>query len=214
MSKEFIYIFNISEVNFTDSLEVNKYLIIQHLVYLKELKNNKNLIFAGTTLNEFCEIVVIKCEDKDQAEEIVENDPYTKKKIFPVSLYDFRASLVLDEQVEEVKTDKGFDVKSLYEVSTNQFLGTITPRSTFINDATEEENKIMEIHFQYLKNRYDEKKLFLAGPILAEGTFGVSVFSAENLDEAKSFQKQDPAVKAGLTESKVHPFRIFFLGTR
>ncbi|NPD89933.1 MAG: hypothetical protein HGN29_14570 [Asgard group archaeon] len=214
MSKEFIYLFNLSEVNFTNSLEVNKYLIIQHLVYLKNLKNNDNLILAGTTLNEFCEIIIVKCKDREQAEEIVDNDPYTKKNIFPVSLFDFRASLVLNEPVEEVETEKGVNIKSLYKTSTNQYLGTVTPRPTFINDVTEEENKVMGIHFQYLKSRYDKKKLFLAGPILEEGTFGVSVFSAESLDEANQFQKQDPAVMAGIMESKVHPFRIFFLGTK
>ena len=214
MSKEFIYLFNISEVNFIDSLEVNKYLIIQHLVYLKELKDNNNLILAGTTLNGVYEIVIIKCNDKEQAKVIVENDPYAKKNIFPVFLYDFRASLVLNEPMEEVDTDEGFDVNSLYENKTNQYLGTITPRPTFINDITEEENKIMEIHFQYLRNRYNKKKLFLAGPILAEGTFGVSVFSADNIDEACQFQRQDPAVMAGLLEPEIHPFRIFFLGTK
>ncbi|MHA1952845.1 MAG: hypothetical protein ACW96U_02745, partial [Candidatus Heimdallarchaeaceae archaeon] len=61
MSKEFIYLFKLSDVNFIDSLEVNKYLIIQHLVYLKELKRNNILILAGSALNEFCEIVVIRC---------------------------------------------------------------------------------------------------------------------------------------------------------
>jgi uncharacterized protein YciI len=116
--------------------------------------------------------------------------------------------------VEEVDTEKGFDVNSLYKTPTNQYLGTVTPRSTFISDVTEEENKIMEIHFQYLKNRYDKMKLFLAGPILEEGTFGVSVFLAESLDEADQFQKQDPAVMAGIMEPEVHPFRIFFLGTK
>ncbi|MHA2254801.1 MAG: YciI family protein, partial [Candidatus Heimdallarchaeaceae archaeon] len=123
-------------------------------------------------------------------------------------------SLVLNELVEEVDTEKGFDVNSLYKTPTNQYLGTVTPRSTFISDVTEEENKIMEIHFQYLKNRYDKMKLFLAGPILEEGTFGVSVFLAESLDEADQFQKQDPAVMAGIMEPEVHPFRIFFLGTK
>ena len=214
MSEEFIYLFNLSDINFIDSIEVNKYLIIQHLVYLKELKDNDNLILAGSALNETYEIVIIKCKDREQAKEIMEKDPYVKKNIFPAFLYDFRASLVLNEAVEEVDTDEGFDLNSLYESKTNHYLGTITPRPTFINDITEEENKIMEIHFQYLKNRYDKKKLFLAGPILAEGTFGVSVFSADNVDEAYQFQRQDPAVMAGLVEPEVLPFRIFFLGTK
>ena len=212
MSKEFIYIFQFSEVNFTESIELNKYLIIQHLVYLKKLKDSNNLILAGTTLNEFCEIIIIKCDDRKQAEEIVENDPYTKKNIFPVSLYDFRASLVLNEPVAEVDTEKGFDINVIYETITNHYFGTVTPRPTFINDATEEENNIMGIHFQYLKERYEKKKLFLAGPILAEGTFGVSVFVAESLDEANQFLRQDPAVMAGIMKSEVHPFRIFYLG--
>jgi len=214
MSKEFIYLFNLSDVKFTDSLEINKYLIIQHLAYLRELKNKDNLILAGTTLDETMEIVIIKCEDREQAELILENDPFVKKNLFPVFLYDFRASLVLNTQIEEIDTEKGFDVISLYETQTNQFLGTITPRPTFINDVTDEENKIMEIHYQYLRDRYDIKKLLLAGPILAEGTFGVSVVFAENIDEADQYQKQDPVVLAGLMEPEVHPFRIFFLGTK
>jgi uncharacterized protein YciI len=209
MSKEFIYLFQLSEINFIESIDVNKYLIIQHLVYLKELQKRDILVLAGTTLNGFCEIVIIKCKDKEQAEEIVENDPYTKKNIFPVKLYDFRASLILDEPIEAVDTEYGFDVDSLYKTSTNQYFGTITPRPTFISDATKEENKIMEIHFQYLRERYDMKKLFLAGPILEEGAFGVLVFSAESLDEAKQFQQQDPAVMAGIMKPEVHPFRIF-----
>jgi uncharacterized protein YciI len=214
MSKEFIYLFNLSGVSFTDSLAVNKYLIIQHIAYLKELKDNNNLILAGTTLDETMEIVIIKCEDREHAEIILENDPFVKKNIFPVFLYDFRVSLVLDTQIEEIDTEKGFDVNSLYKTQSNQFLGTITPRPTFINDVTDEEYQIMEIHYQYLKDRYDKKKLYLAGPILAEGTFGISVVYAENIDEADQYQKQDPAVMAGLMEPEVHPFRIFFLGTK
>ena len=72
----------------------------------------------------------------------------------------------------------------------------------------------MELHFQYLKNRYDKGKLILAGPILAEGTFGVSILLAESLDEADQFHKQDPSVIAGIMEPEVHPFRIFLIGTK
>ncbi|MCG3220699.1 MAG: hypothetical protein H7641_04900 [Candidatus Heimdallarchaeota archaeon] len=214
MSKEFIYLFNLSEVNFIDSLAVNKFLIIQHLQFLKELKKDNNLILAGTTLDDFCEIVIIKCNDRGQAEEILKNDPYVKKNIFPVTLYDFRASLVLNEIIEEVKIEDGVNVEVLYKNPSNQYLGIITPRPTFIDDMTEDESKVMTIHYQYLKNRYDKKKLILAGPILAEGTFGVSVLLAESIDEADQFQKQDPSVMAGIMEPEVHPFRVFFLGTK
>ena len=67
-------------------------------------------------------------------------------------------------------------------------------------------------HFQYLKKRYDEKKLIFAGPILCEDKFGVTIFLASDYDEALYYVNNDPSVKAKLMKPGLHPFRVLLMG--
>jgi uncharacterized protein YciI len=212
--KEFIYLLNLQGTDFFKSL--NKYQddILLHLQYLHDLKKRNLLIFAGTSLDEFYEIVVIKSEDRKHAEKISKNDPYVKNSILTFELYDFRASLVTDEELEEIENPENIDFSSFFKLPSNYYLGTITGRHTFISDITEEEREIMGIHYQYLKQRFDEKKLVLAGPILAHGAFGVNILEAECFDEADQYMKQDPSVLSGIMKPGIHPFRIFFKGSK
>jgi len=213
-NKEFIYLLNLRKTDFFKSLKKYKKEIFHHLHYLQDLKKSNLLIFAGTSLDEFYEIVVIKCKDRKQAEEISNNDPYVKLNILPVELFDFRASLLTDEIVDEIENPDEIDFSSFFKLPTNYYFGTITGRHTFISDITEEEDEIMGIHYQYLKQRFDEKKLVFAGPILAHGTFGVNILKAESFDEADQYMKQDPSVLSGIMKPGIHPFRIFFKGLK
>ena len=54
----------------------------------------------------------------------------------------------------------------------------------------------------------------MAGPILAEGQFGITIFNADNQKQAKEFTESDPAVKKGIVKPGVHPFRIFLKGEK
>ena len=65
-----------------------------------------------------------------------------------------------------------------------------------------EEDKIMEKHFQYLKNLQKKKgKVFLAGPVVDQGPpFGIYVFNVKTREKAVSILENDPSVKAGVQE--------------
>lgn len=211
-SKDFIYLLNMSESNFLQEIGKHKSVIQKHFQYLKKLKKEKKLILAGTSLDGFYEIVIFKELTTKNAEKIMNKDPLIKEEIIPGSLYDFRASLVTDDEVECLLESKKIDYNQMYnpDVVTHIF-GTITGRPTFINDATDEEMKIMGDHFQYLKKNFDEKKLILAGPILAEGKFGVIILSVRSLNEAKEIMKNDPSAKSKLMKLGLHTFQLFLM---
>ena len=212
--EEFIYMFDLTDKNFFDNIESNKRLILNHLEYLQYLKNNNELILAGTTLDDFYEMIIIKCEDKQHAEELVSLDPYVKSNFLPLKLLRYRASLVTRENIVEQEFSQSTNIDSIYKLLPRYYLGTVTPRPTFINDITEEEQKIMEEHFQFLKKLMENKMLILAGPILEEGFFGINILSTNNLVEAENMMKEDPSVKSGIMKLSLHPFRIFLFGNK
>lgn len=76
-----------------------------------------------------------------------------------------------------------------------------------INNASPEEEKIIDMHFEHLKKALDKGTLILAGPCL-DGEFGIVIFRAESEEEARAFMNSDPAVEAGLMSAELHPFRV------
>jgi len=96
------------------------------------------------------------------------------------------------------------------------FLIRIQPvRPTFVNDATEEENKIMGAHFQYLKKLAAEGKVVMAGPsINGTKSFGLVVVEVDAEAEAQKILQDDPSYTAGLQKGEVLPFRIAILRGR
>ena len=216
MEQENVYIFlyDLSDKKLSESFYDYSDIIIKHWNFLKNLKKENKLIFAGTSLNNFCEFAIIQAKNEEEAKSIIKSDPYVYNHLLKVSLYKFKTSLVTEEEVTEVLEEEFLDIESIYDDETKIYMGTITGRSTFINDMTEEEGKIMEIHFEHLKSKFDEKQLLLAGPILAEGLFGLTVFTANSLKEAEDFVINDPAVDAEIMKPGVHPFRIFLLGKK
>jgi len=210
--KDYIYLLDMSETDFFQELEQNKGVLQQHFQYLKKLKKEKKLILAGTSLDNFYELIIFKENNEKNAEKIMNKDPFVKENILPGTLCDFRASLMTTDEIECLLGSKKTDFSRVYnsEVITHYFL-TITGRPTFINDATDEEMKIMGDHYQFLKKNFDEKKLILAGPILAEGKFGVAILSVGNLKEAEKIMQKDPSVRAKIMEPGLHPFQLLLL---
>jgi uncharacterized protein YciI len=95
-----------------------------------------------------------------------------------------------------------------------EFLCILTPpRQPFVEDITDEEQEIMSRHFGYLQRLLAEGKLVLAGPSLGP-VFGVSVFEADDIDEARRIVDADPAVSCGLQTAEVSPFRVSLLRGR
>jgi uncharacterized protein YciI len=82
-------------------------------------------------------------------------------------------------------------------------------RDSFFENPTNEENVVMEEHFQYLKNGH----VLLAGPCL-DDTFGLVVFHAEDETSANAFMMNDPSIKNNVMMAELHPFRISLFGER
>jgi uncharacterized protein YciI len=69
------------------------------------------------------------------------------------------------------------------------------------------EERILEAHFDHLKEALADGRLVLAGPCL-DAAFGIVVFRADSEAEATAFMRGDPAVKEGLMTATLHPFRV------
>lgn len=81
------------------------------------------------------------------------------------------------------------------------------PRKTFVEDMSQEEERIMQKHFEYLKELQETGKLVLAGPCL-DGVFGIVIFGAKTPEEAEQIMKHDPSVQANIMQAELHPFRM------
>jgi uncharacterized protein YciI len=83
-----------------------------------------------------------------------------------------------------------------------------------MDDASAEEERVMEDHFAYLQRLLRDGKILLAGPSL-DPPFGVIVLVAETQDEASGLVRADPSVRAGVQTPELHPFRAsLFAGTK
>ena len=87
------------------------------------------------------------------------------------------------------------------------------PRATFMDDASPEEERVMDEHFAYLRQLLSEGKLLLAGPSL-DPVFGVIVLVADTEDEAWELIRADPSVRAGVQRPELHPFRASLVAGR
>jgi uncharacterized protein YciI len=72
---------------------------------------------------------------------------------------------------------------------------------------TEEDNRIAEDHFAYLKKATEQGTVLLAGRSLDGHGPAVVIFEAASKEEACQFMENDPFVAYGLMRASLHPFR-------
>ena len=72
---------------------------------------------------------------------------------------------------------------------------------------TEEDERIGEAHFAYLKQATEDGIVLLAGRSLDGKGPAIVIFAASSEDEARQFMKKDPFVAGGLMRATLHPFR-------
>ncbi|MDQ6866166.1 MAG: YciI family protein [Thermoproteota archaeon] len=76
----------------------------------------------------------------------------------------------------------------------------IPPRSTFAQDKTEVERKVMQEHATYWKGVTDKGIALVFGLDLdPKGPWGVGIVEVADEADARALGTNDPAVKAGLT---------------
>ena len=69
--------------------------------------------------------------------------------------------------------------------------------------------QLQKDHLAHLRKLALSGKLVLAGPLTDGGTIrGLCVFKAASLEEARAFEDDDPAVKAGRLAIEAHPWMV------
>jgi uncharacterized protein len=86
----------------------------------------------------------------------------------------------------------------------------LIPRLLNEKNWTEEDNKIVMEHFERLQVLTEEKTVILAGRTITmdEDGFGIVIFEAETDKEANVIMDSDPAVKKGIMNAKLYPYKV------
>lgn len=79
---------------------------------------------------------------------------------------------------------------------------------------TEEEARIVGLHFNYLKDAVENGTAVFVGRTTADSPIGLAVFEAESDRAAREFMLSDPAVADGIMTAELHPFHIALMRGR
>lgn len=79
-----------------------------------------------------------------------------------------------------------------------------------VEGPDDREAEILERHFDYLQRQSAAGVVVLAGRTRdpEPSTFGIVVLQAAGREAARIFMREDPAVREGIMEAELHPFRI------
>lgn len=100
--------------------------------------------------------------------------------------------------------DKMAEKKQQYMV---RLLGT---RDGWPENMSAEEQKIMEEHYQYLKDLTIKKKVIMAGPVF-DPVFGLIVFNTMPRNELQAIMDKEPSVAGGVHTYEISPMRVSLL---
>ncbi|WP_342600616.1 YciI family protein [Psychrobacillus sp. FSL H8-0483] len=73
---------------------------------------------------------------------------------------------------------------------------------------TSKENAIVQHHFEVLQKLQEEGKLILAGRTLNTDPMGIVILEVNTEEEAMELMNNDPAVKEGIMEAQLFPYRV------
>ena len=87
----------------------------------------------------------------------------------------------------------------------------LTPRLLDAKNWTEKDEQIVGRHFRRLQQMHKEGRVILAGRTLNESDpsqFGVVIFEADSVDEARKVMEADDAVKEQIMTAQLFPFSV------
>ena len=92
----------------------------------------------------------------------------------------------------------------------SEWLYRIVPtRPEMVSAPTAEESDIVAAHFEYLVALRDRGVLILAGRTQEErGTFGITIFEADDERAARAVMDADPGVSRGVFAATLHPYAV------
>jgi uncharacterized protein len=98
------------------------------------------------------------------------------------------------------------------ELKTYLYQNRLIDMSKFGN-MTDHEEQIIGDHFMYLKDALKRGQLIMAGPCV-NGEFGLVIYRAASMDDARRFMEADPAIAQGLMTADLHEYRVSLLEGR
>src|SRR5262245_36396888 len=86
----------------------------------------------------------------------------------------------------------------------------LIPRLLDLTCWTEEEKKVVQVHFERLQALQKEGKVILAGRTLNMDPtgFGIAILEVDSEEEARQLMEQDPTVKEGMMTAQLFPYRV------
>jgi uncharacterized protein len=88
----------------------------------------------------------------------------------------------------------------------------LQPQYRKAENWTDETNRIVGEHFNYLKNLNENGIALLVGKSDYDNdhpdNFGICIFYAENMDDARALMNNDPCIVNGVMYAELHPFRV------
>ncbi len=95
-----------------------------------------------------------------------------------------------------------------------EYLYRVTPvRAEMVGEPTEDEEAIVEQHFEWLKEQTGLGIVLMVGRTQTTGpeTFGITIFRARSDEAAQEFMRRDPAVMNGIMHAEVFPYKVALL---
>ena len=94
----FLYLVRPPRITFIEDSSPDEDEIVEnHFEYLKELLEKKKLVIAGPCADGSFGIVVFKADSDEEAQQIMENDPAVRARLFSAELHPFHLSLLSKE---------------------------------------------------------------------------------------------------------------------
>jgi len=97
-----------------------------------------------------------------------------------------------------------------------QFLYRLTPtRIEMVRvGPTPDEQSIVSEHFAHLSALTEQGVMLIVGRTQdgSPRTFGIVIFQAKSEEQAQALMKSDPAVRKGIMQAELFPFRIALAG--
>ena len=92
-----------------------------------------------------------------------------------------------------------------------RYIYKIAPRrERFVETITEAEQAIIGRHWQYLQEQFALGKVQLVGRCV-DAAFGITIFEADSLDEARELMEHDPVVAENLFVADLHEFSVLLV---
>lgn len=92
-------------------------------------------------------------------------------------------------------------------VRADMFVVAYTEGENWVSDLRYEQQPGIRAHLDYWQQLYTQEVLLMSGPF-EDQTGGLFLISVDNLEMAKQFVADDPAVKSGLISATTHRWRV------